>query len=255
VTLLLTWVAPDGIVMGADSALAWQDPTGRVNMTLSDAYKIIPYDRGGLVFGISFCGLAMINSTTWTSEWLRDHVAKCQPPPGLLPFATQLAARLNGLALAPGKLLAFQVARWERVAQGPGGIEPRFFEVSNIDRATAELSQTFSVADILEPQFIADVRTHRQGDKAWYPMRFGSAGIPSEFSTEWITKVLIPSHTRLAGVQVPQPHIASVAEYVRFLIGSVSDVLRLARQPATVNRPVETLLLFPDAREAVSTRY
>ena len=86
-------------------------------------------------------------------------------------------------------------------------------------------------------------------------MRFGPAGIPSEFSTDWTTKVLIASHTKLAGVQVPQPHIASITEYVRFLLGSVSDVLRVARQPATVNRPVETLLLFPDPREALSTRY
>ncbi len=253
-TLLLTWVAPDGIVMGADSALSWEDPAGKITMTLSDAYKIVPYDRDGIVFGVSFCGLAMIN-TKWTSDWLRDYVANCPPAGDPLVFATQLTARLNGTALPPGKLLAFQVAGWQRVATGPGGMEPRFFEVSNIDRSTAKTTRMFSVMDILEPQFMADVRTYRNGDRTWYPMRFGSAGIPPTFSTDWIVKVLIPSHTKIAGVQVPQPHIASVAEYVRFLIGFVSDVLRVARQAATVNRPIETLLLFPDAKEAVSTRY
>ena len=60
-TLLLTWVAPDGIVMGADSALSWTNSaTGEITMALSDAYKVVPYHRDGRTFGISFCGSGKI---------------------------------------------------------------------------------------------------------------------------------------------------------------------------------------------------
>jgi hypothetical protein len=253
-TLLLSWVAPDGIVMGADSALTWQAPDGKTTMTLADAYKIIPFDRPGRVFGVSFVGLGMIGQQ-WTSNWLRDYVAKSPLPGSLASFAGKLAERLNGMALAPG-LLGFQVVGWELVgSSGPQDVEPRFFEVSNLDRATSRPSRQFSVVDILPADFIADVRKYRGGDTAIYPMRFGSAGSPMEFSTEWIANTFVPAQTKMVGVQIPQPNITSVAEYVRFLIGMVADSLRIARQPATVNRPVETLLLFPDLRSAFSTRY
>lgn len=253
-TLLLTWVAPDGIVMGADSALTWPAPDGKTMMTLADAYKIIPFDRPERVFGVSFCGLGMIGRE-WTSNWLRDYIAKSPLPQSIAGFAAELSRCLNGMALAPG-LLGFHVAGWETVgSSGPQDVEPRFFEVSNLDRATVRSTRQFSVVDILPADLIGEVRQYRGGNKVIYPMRFGSAGFPLEFSTDWITNTFLPAQTKMVGVQVPQPHIASVAEYVRFLIGMVADSLRIARQPATVNRPIETMLLFPDLKSAFSTRY
>lgn len=50
-TLLLTWVAPDGIVMGADSALTWKTPDGKTMMTLADAYKIVRDTKSGIPLG------------------------------------------------------------------------------------------------------------------------------------------------------------------------------------------------------------
>lgn len=252
-TLLLTWVVPDGIVMGADSALSWPGPGG-IEMTLSDAYKIAPCVRSDLRCALSFCGLAMIGKT-WTANWLRDYITKYSGGPKIVSLAQQLASDLNRLGLGP-QLLGLQIAGWERVeAKGVKSVEPRFYEVSNVDRSSGKVCGHFSVIDILYPEFLEDIKKYHAGDKTVYPMRFGSAGVPQEFSTYWIEKMLIPAQTKLAGVQVPQPHITSVAEYVRFLIGFVADTQRVARQPAAVNRPVETLILFPDYRDMVSMRY
>ena len=254
-TLILTWVAPDGIVMGADSALTWQAPDGKAEMTLSDAYKVVPFDRSGQLFGVAFCGMGMIGQQ-WTSSWLRNHVETCAVPNDPVDFADGLCKRLNGLAL-PCSLLAFQVAGWVRRGESglPEDIEPRFLEVSNLDRATSRVTNRFTSIDLLPSYFIPDIRKYRSGDRSIYPMHFGSAGIPENFSSTWIAKTFVPAITTMVGAQAPQPNITSVAEFVRLLIGVVVDSLRITRQPATVNRPIETLVLFPEGRSAFSARY
>jgi len=254
VTLVLTWVVPDGIVMGADSALTFSDASDKTTMTLADAYKIIPYDRGGKTFGVAFYGLAKVNKE-WTSNWLRRYIASCQAQNTIHDFCQQLAADLNALRLQERELLGMHIAGWEIVARSDQGIEPRFFEVANGDPRNGQITPYFSVNDILGAEVLNDIRKYRAGDKSVYPMRFGSAGIPTSFSTDWIAQVFIPAQTKMLGIQVPQPHITSVAEYVRFLIGMVADSQRVTRQPATVNRPIETLILFPDLKNAISTRY
>lgn len=248
-TLLLTWVAPDGIVMGADSAITFTDAQDKTRMTLADAYKIVPYDREGLRFGVSFFGLAKIASQ-WTTNWLREYVTKCRAPKTIYDFAQQLAADLNALGLKGNDTLGMHIAGWEIVARTNEGIEPRFFEVAN-----SASQRYFSVEDILGKEVLADIRKYRAGDRSVYPMRFGSAGVPESFSTEWIANFFLPVQTRMLGVQVPQPDITSVSEYVRFLIGMVADLQRVARQHATVNRPIETFILFPDLKSIISTRY
>lgn len=251
-TLLLTWVAPDGIVMGADSALTFS-AQDKITMTLADAYKVIPYDRKDKVFGLAFHGLAKLHND-WTSTWLRNYISKCKPPETIGSFVEQLAADLNALNLQDKEVLGIHVAGWEVVEQNEAGIIPRFMEVTNA-KETGEIGPYFSAREMLGPDFIEDIRTYRGGDKSIYPMRFASSGVPIGFSTDWIAQVFIPAQTKMLGVQVPQPHITSVAEYVRFLISMVADTQRVTRQYATVNRPIETLLLFPDLKQAFSTRY
>ena len=252
-TLLLTWVVPDGIVMSADSAVTWSG-SGGVEMTLSDAYKIVPCDRPSLKCGVSFAGLAMV-SGHWTSQWLRDRVAGYRGAPQIPALAQQLATDLNGLGIG-AQLIVLHVAGWEQGSHGDqADLVPRFLEVSNLDRSSGRVSDSFSVIDIITPDFLAGIRRYRSGDRTLYPMRFGSAGIPREFSTHWITNRLIPAQSEMAGAQLPQPNITSVAEYVRLLIGFVVDTQRVARQPAIVNRPIETLILFPESHNMVSQRY
>ena len=253
-TLLLTWVVPDGIVMGADSALTFSDARDKTTMTLADAYKVIPYDREHKTFGLAFYGLARINNE-WTSNWLRHYVTHCQAPQTIEDFAQRLAADLNALGLQVPEPLGMHIAGWEVVAQSNEGIEPRFFEVTNGDPRTGKIRPYFSVRDILGAEVLADIRKYRAGEKTVYPMRFGSAGVPASFSTDWIAQTFVPAQTKMLGVQIPQPNITSVTEYVRFLIGMVADSQRIARQHATVNRPIETLILFPDFKQAISTRY
>jgi hypothetical protein len=254
-TLLLTWVAPDGIVLGADSAVTWPRVANVPVMTLSDAYKVIPFDREGIVFGVSFCGLAQINNR-WTSEWLQAYVASCALPATIEDFAVRLADTLNGYALPAGQILAFHVAGWHsRGATRVEDVVPKFYEVSNLDRSTATLGRLFSAIDVLPPQFVAEIRQHRAGQSAQYPMHVGSAGFPAGFSSDYVAAILIPTLTRMVGAQIPQPHISSVAECVRLLIRLVADAFRVARQPAVVNAPVETLILFPEYHRAFSTRY
>lgn len=256
-TLVLTWVAPDGIVMGVDSAISWRRPDGNIDYTLSDTHKVFTVDRAGFTIGISFAGAAKLRNE-WIPVWLQKYLDGYAGPSTIFGFANALASQLNSELPAASDLLAFQIAGWERSAgtRTPGDIEPKFFEVSNLDRANTAKTATFSVADILPADFVQDIRDYRNGNRLkGYPMRFGSAGIPRLFSTQWIARTLIPAYKSMIEAQVPQPNVASIAEFVRFLIEAVADLQRISRQPATVNKPVETLLLFPDFHHTFSIRY
>ena len=229
--------------MGADSALSWTAPNGQVVQTLSDEYKIAALDKPTLKLGVSYCGAAHFG-TLWTSQWIRHFLENYSNPSTIQKFADELAEALNGVVPNGSRLSAFHVAGWQDhdSVASPGDIEPKVFEISNIDRSDTTKTTGFTVVDLLDRdvagrKFVKDTKEYRDGtfSALGTPIWFGSAGVIPGFTKLTIDK-LMPVHKELIGVDVPQPNITSVAEYCRFLIGSVADLQKVGRRAATVKR-------------------
>jgi len=77
-TLLLTAVTPEGIVLGADSALTFRELGDQINVVGFN--KIFPVSR--LHMGISVAGGARIGpagTNSWISTWLRKYALRNGP--------------------------------------------------------------------------------------------------------------------------------------------------------------------------------
>lgn len=246
-TLLLTAVSPEGIVLGADSALTFRSADDE--LSLLGFPKIIPVPQ--LSLGISLAGSAEVNpdgQQRWISTWLRAFAQESEAD-SFSSFCDQLVGALTELP-GPRELNVFHCASWVLAddAEGVRHAAPRMAEVSN---ETGD----FVWRSMLPDEFVQEVLSWRQGDQdKGYPIRFISSGLPPGFS-DWIVQVGTPGFSRLVGRSVPNPQVTAVAEYVRFLIRMVAELHRVARMSAYVGEPVETLLLFPNAKNMFSTRY
>ena len=246
-TLLLTAVTPEGIVLGADSALTFTSDDDE--LSLLGFPKIIPMPQ--LSLGISLAGSAEVNSEgqqRWISTWLRELVEGSQAD-SFSSFCDEFVQALSQLP-GPRGINVFHCASWA-FAEDAAGVRhavPRMAEVSN---ETGD----FVWRSMLPEEFIRDSLAWRRGERGeGYPIRFISSGLPQGFSN-WITQTGTPGFSALVGGSVPNPEVTSVAEYVRFLIRMVAELHRVARMNAYVGEPVETMLLFPDGKNMFSTRY
>ena len=247
-TLLLTAVTPEGIVLGADSALTFTSDDDE--LSLVGFNKIVPMPR--LHMGISVAGAAQVNpdgQDRWISSWLRSFTQEQSQAESFSSFCDEFVESLNGLPGDPD-LSVFHCAAWA-VAEDANGschVVPRAAEVSN------EFGN-FVWRSMLPEEFTQDVITWRDGKRDDdYPVRFISSGLPRGFA-DWIAQVGTPGFSELIGARLPDPEITSIAEYVRFLIRMVAELHRVARRSAYVGEPVETLLLFPGGKNMFSTRY
>jgi hypothetical protein len=247
-TLLLSAVTPEGIVMGADSALTWRELGDQIN--LMGFNKIIPVSR--LNMGVSIAGAARIGRegrSAWLSTWLRQYVEDVSHAESFSAFCTELTAALNETA-DEDATHTLQLGAWVLANHPDSRIEtaPRLAEITRVD-------DQYRWRSLLPDEFTLDIVEWRRGNQAkGYPVQFASSGLPSNYAT-WIATVGTPGYSQLLGARIPDPQITSVAEYVRFLIRNVAELYRIARQPAYVGEPVETLILFPDSKTMFSTRY
>lgn len=247
-TLLLTMVAGDGIVMGADSSLFWREQGEE--LTLTGFPKIIPVPR--LNMGISVAGSARIGAegrSSWVSPWLQKFALEGSKAESFTAFADELVETLNEEARNTQGDHAFQLAGWVRATddRGAAWLIPRAFEVS-------KSGGQYRWASLLPDSFVKDIVGFREGKRDPYPIRILSTGLPKAYAT-WIATEGFKLHTQLLGSQVPFPHVTALAEYVRFLIRSIAELHKIARRPAIVAEPIETLLLLPDAINMLSQRY
>lgn len=248
VTLLVTAVTGDGIVLGADSALTSRE-IGDEPLALTGFPKVIPVPR--LHMGISVTGAARIgpvNQAVWISTWLRQFAWDAAEAESATDFVRELADALNGVSRDHGRT-AFHVAAWVDVEEGGERIRiPRMFEVS----APAD-DEPYRFVSLMNEQVVRDIIRWRSDRQPPYPIQFFSAGFIGGFA-QWLTRAA-QDHSALVRGRVPEPEITSVSEYVRFLIRSVAELFRISRQPAYVGEPVETLMLFPESRNMFATRY
>ena len=249
-TLLLTAVTPDGIVMGADSAITSLDPNDpRSHLEFN---KVIPVSR--LHMGITLAGGTRIGSQehkAWIDNWLRQYTGDESTAESFTEFCNEFVDTLNDVAGSGDPSHIFQLAAWvyARNEDGEKLLAPRLAEVSRGDDGYRWVS-------LLPDDFVHDLLEWRKnGDRdKGYPIRFASTGLPPTYAT-WISKVGAPEFSKLVQAQIPYPHVEAVAEYVRFSIRALAELYRIARQPAYVGEPIETLILYPESKNMFSIRY
>lgn len=248
-TLLLTAVTPEGIVLGADSALTYKELGDQINLVGFN--KILPVPN--LHMGISVAEGARIGSggtSSWISTWLQKYAMDVSEAESFTAFCDDLVKTLNEVTKGSDDSHTLQLAAWVQTYDENKNVHliPRAGEISKGESG-------YRWQTMLPGNFIYETIEWRNGNKSkGYPIKFISSGLPRNYAT-WIGTVGTPEFSKLLGIRIPDPQITSVAEYVRFLIRSVAELYRISRQPAYVGEPVETLILFPDSKNMVSQRY
>lgn len=248
-TLLLSAVTPEGIAVGADSALTWRESGDQINLVGFN--KIVPVSH--LHLAVATAGSARIGpegKSAWISTWLRQFATEVSTADSFSSFCNELTQALNDVAPDAEDAHTFQVAAWAQVNYKDNELvlAPRLAEVTRTGDAYAWGSK-------LSDEFLIDVVEWRKGSRnKGYPITFVSSGLPPNYAT-WIAKVGTPGFSQLLGIRVPEPQIMAVAEYVRFLVRTVAELYRISRQPAYVGEPVETLVLLPESKNMFAMRY
>ena len=248
-TLLLTAVTPEGIVLGADTALTYREIGEQVN--LMGFPKIIPVSR--FMTGISIAGDARIGEPrkgSWIHTWMKTYVDEVAEASSFTKFCDGLVETVNEVVGEEDGSHTFQVAAWENIQDAEGNLTlvPRAAEIKIVE-------DIYVWKSVLDNDIVRDILEWRQGNRdKGYPIALKSSGIPENYS-DWITEIGTPGFSKLTGFRIPDPQITAVVEYVRFLIRIVSDLHRISRQPAYVGEPIETLILFPDSKNMFSQKY
>ena len=250
-SLLITIVAGDGIVLAADSALTEMKGES-IQITLSQFRKIIPISF--LNSGISFAGNLRIgplgppDNQIYISKWVSDFVRNSEAK-SFSQFATELVETLNDEEEQMDQLRVFHLAGWVKALDSKGieKLMPRFIEISNE-------KGKYEITPLLQDKIVQDIIKWGDGDNTLYPMQIGTAGIPRGYAN-WIINDGVRQHSEFVNGQVPYPDITAVAEYARYLITSIADLFQISRQPILVDKPVETMMIFPKPKSLVSIRY
>jgi hypothetical protein len=219
-------------------------------LALTNFTKIVSVE--GKPEALAVAGNARIGASgrdVWIGSWLQQFVNDVADSFVPNKLADQLVDSLNEESLPYDQSHIVLIAAW--VTMPDTGREVPV--VMKVSRDAGEGPYTYK--PLLDQGFVSSIDKWRTGDKdSGYPVLYTSAGIPSDYHS-WIAETGSLAHSKQAGGQVPQPNIASVAEYVRFLIRSVAELHKIARRPAYVGVPVETLLLLPDPTRKIAVRY
>lgn len=198
-TLLLTAVTPEGIVLGADSALTYRELGDQINLVGFN--KILPISR--LHMGVSIAGGARIGpsgTNSWVSTWLRKYALDVSEAESFSSFCDELVKTLDEVTGESDDSHTFQVAAWVQAHDETKTLHlvPRAAEVLKSNAG-------YCWKSMLPDDFVHDVVQWRKGDKSkGYPIRFISSGLPSNYAT-WIATVGTPGFSNLLGVRVPDP--------------------------------------------------
>ena len=243
-SLLVTVVCPDGIVMGVDSALTTSE--GGDVLTLSSFPKVLPIPK--LNSGLSFAGAANFGSS-WISTWLKDFIGKVAVTDSLSAFAEELVTTLNETKHDPDQRSVIHFGGWVLLKAGEGPVmAPRMYSINT------DADGRYRWKSMISDDDVSAMLAWRQDTSKPYPLLILSDGKPKEFAT-WIQSTATEEFKKLMKRPVPFPHITAVAEYVRFLIRMIAELHRISREHAFVSEPIETLLIFPENKNMMSLRY
>lgn len=254
-TLIITAITAEGIVMGADSAITIKWKEDEIPLNLTNFKKIYNIPKLHLSIGVAGnLREETLDSMRFISEWLTNFIDKSQSE-SFTDFANELKNALNfenmlkGDRKKPETIRTFQLVSWvEALDENKNKkIIPRAVEISNLEGQ-------YKLIDMLPKDFVVDIIKRREGKLEKYPIRLLTIGVPYGYAN-WISTTGIQEHTNFVDSQVPYGEITSIAEYVRFLIRSIAELHRIARKPQIVGEPIETVILFPDFKNMISLRY
>lgn len=235
-TLLVTALAGDGIVMGADSALYVKE--GGEELVLTGFPKIIQSPR--LPVGISISGYAKVSATnqSWVSPWLESYLRELDDAGNLTAFVENLVTLFNDCVNDEETHHTLHIGAWVKDPQEEGRVIPYLVEVSRKDGK-------YSWKPLVDKDFADRVDGYRKDKKQPYPVKIQSAGFRRADFENWARKSR-EDLLQVIGANLPYPEITAIVEYVRFLIETVANLYRIARRPGIVAKPVTTFILPPE---------
>ncbi len=255
-TLVLTWLFPTGIVMGADSAITYRGsyvtgPHGRRQpRILTDCVKVVHVPK--INAGVSFWGKSIRNKTTdvWLSEFITDHNEEFND---LHEFATLLQNELRGLVPRITATLGSREYRYGNTGFHLAGFVeherqtvPTFYHIHNgqsevyptIDPTIINANQDLPPEKVLE-RFSQNKPPHvRNGDFFLYATLFHN---------------LLPIFNHMSerlGFRFPdldkfQTPLEAYSEYVRFWIRLTRDIYALSNLPEIIGGDISVLSISP----------
>lgn len=247
-TLLITAVTPDGIVMAADSALT-MERNGRTSV-LTSFPKIIEVRRLGM--GISVAGSALIGRHgTYISQWVQDFEADVSNAKTISEFSHEIAEALTNTATDDQHHLIFTAALTKlRDSPNESLLLPEVYEIARHNDLTGE----YTAEQLVSVEFAKASLQWQQNSHNPYPVNLFALGMSPQYC-EWIVR---RAHQELKGIiggDVLHQDLVSVADYLHFLIRMTGDLLRLSRETPIVAEPILVLTLFARDYNMALRRY
>lgn len=267
-TLILTWLFPFGIIMGADSAITYNtyitEPDGRQReRILTGGTKILRIPK--IKAGISYWGDAIIDDKT-TDVWLSDFIfSHKEDYNSISDFANLLQNELRELVEELTEPEGSEEYRYGKrgfhlagYVEHEGRQVPTFYHIHNGQSETAQgINPRIINANYdLPPERVAELFSHsaypyvRNGDFLLYTKIFDNLRRAfGDFGTALRQAYNSPFH-------FPDPskfsdNIEAFSEFVRFWIRLVRDVYALSNVPETIGGEISVLSISPNGE----TRY
>jgi hypothetical protein len=246
-SLSISAVTPEGIVVAADSAM-----TTVINgeeAVFTGFPKVVIRRAPGQAFAmIGDLRIGTPGADSWAHLWLRQFLADLAPQTNLADTAQELASDLNKVASPTGGISALVGAAWERVgrvgdAADTGIYAPTVWEVSRNTPGGEFLARELLTEEDQRVMAQMPDKGDAGGDKL-FEVRLFHAGIPEGYGA-WIIGDGRKQFSEFTGEQLPGTTIVAVEEYVRFAIRLAADLYAVAGMHRYVAEPIHSAVLFP----------
>lgn len=248
-TLVITAVAPDVIVMGTDSAVSLllpNAPTELVYRGLKKLFTWKPMGVGVCLFGAFPTHIGAETFSDWMQNWYENKFGEVPTDPDNL--AKELCADLDKIIPAEfGSPVGLHLAMWGTYETFPGTKIPVVIEINRVKGKYTYHGKLGS--DVLE-----SIHKYSTGVKdSPYVEVFFAAGLPNLGGKELAS--LRDLFSKIVRAPVPAGTPLHLNEYVRLLITTVAHLYAASGLPAYVSEPVEVLHLPAEPVIGLSMRY
>ncbi len=248
-TLVVTAVAPDVIVMGTDSAVSLKMPNAPTELVYRGLKKLFawkPMGVGVCLFGTFPTHIGAETFSDWMQNWYDRNVGEEPTDPDNL--AKLLSADLDKKIPAEyGHPVGLHLAMWVTSERFPGTKIPVVIEINRIKGKYTYHGKVG--VDVLER-----IHKYRMGVKeSPYVAVFFAAGLPNLGAKEMAS--LRGLFSKIVRAPIPAGTSLHLNEYVRLLITTVARLYAVSGLPAYVSEPVEVLHLPPEPVYGVSMRF
>ena len=239
-TLVMTAVTPDAVILAADSAVVLpvqglKDPG--IYTGFNKVFHWQPEKIGLSLFGTFPTSIENVSFDKWVSAWRTRNYRDSDMvniDDQLKRFCDDLDQRIPKTITTP---VGFHVGGWvDNSPEYPGTSVPVVFRVSrNGDDYGFQplISRTFM-------NKLYDCRLNANPNS--YGVEILIDGIPHRDEFQGLASAC----SKVIGARVPKLTRDYITDYLRTIIVFVGDLYRLAGQPPVVNKPVQTMVMMPD---------